>query len=48
MILCLGGKSILKNFFVPRSGEKSFLVLLEGVWGHAAPKNFEKVVFRIG
>ena len=57
-ILCLGFLKISKNFsflfgifinfFVPHCGEKSFLDLLEGVWGHAAPKNFEKTVFGIG
>ena len=46
-ILCLGGKSILKIFFVPRSGEKSFFRPSRGVWGYAAPKNFERIVFRI-
>ena len=39
-ILCFGGKSILKNFFVPRSGEKSFFRPSRGGLRPCCPEKF--------
>ena len=47
-IFCLRGKSILKNIFEPRGGEKKIFRPSRGIRGHVPPENFENIVFKIG